>query len=141
MYALAGTMMSSQLYDEIEVCYKCKYQLLYFFQNPVRFGFGGKGSNRLVSLKPSIVQSASQAIHIGHPRSFNSVQNINSLLFSASRLSGPLIGLQHQLGFSHRLVSLVMRFYNKITPNLYNIYINIIIISVFISALNLERRS
>ena len=112
IYALAGTMMSSQQYDEIEVCYKFKHQVLIFFflQNPVRFGFGGKGSNRLVSLKPSIVESASQAIHIGHPRSFNSVQNINSLLFSASRMSGPLIGLQHQLGFSQRLVFLVIRF-------------------------------
>ena len=50
--------------------------------------------------------AAGQALHVGHPRSFNTIQSVNSVLLSAARVPGPMVGLQNQLGFSHRFSSL-----------------------------------
>lgn len=37
-----------------------------------------------------------------NPRSHTSIQNMNTVLFSSARLTGPLFQLQHKLGFCHR---------------------------------------
>lgn len=71
-------------------------------QEPYRFGFGGSCSGAKVSLKTALCVAAGQALHLGHPHSFNVTQNLTSVLLSASRVSGPLTGLQNQLGFSQR---------------------------------------
>jgi hypothetical protein len=101
MAALAGTVMSHQKAADIKVTISIFISVCIVTQDPVRFGFGGRKTSRLVSLQSSLVLGAGQAIHIGHPRSFVTVQNITSLLFSAARLPGPLVNLQHQLGLCH----------------------------------------
>ena len=60
-----------------------------------------------MNLKHSLVQLAGAALHIGHPRSFNLVQNMNTVLMSAARVPGPLFKLQHQLGFSERYLQIL----------------------------------
>jgi hypothetical protein len=103
MAALAGTVMSHQKATDIKVNIFLFHNpgLCIKTQDPFRFGFGGRKTSRLVSLQSSLVLGAGQAIHIGHPRSFVTIQNITSLLFSAGRLPGPIVNLQHQLGLCH----------------------------------------
>ena len=72
------------------------------WQVPYRFGFGGKQRSSKICLKSSLCWAASQAMHIGHPRSFNTVQSLTSVFLSSARVSGPLVSLLNQLGLSHR---------------------------------------
>ena len=105
MHAMGGTVMSHQTPEDIQV-------LLFYYkkyvtnstnsQSPFRYGYGGTLSNRKVSLMSNINICVGQAIHLGHPKSFNTTQNMNSVLLSSMRVPGPLICLQNQLGFSQR---------------------------------------
>ena len=122
MYSLAGTMMAHQGPEDIQVGFFVVFKLLLCpynhhtllkgskghtkcfpcWQVPFRYGFGGKRKSDKISLKASLCLAAGQALHLGHPRGFNTIQNVTSILFAASRLPGPLTGLANQLGLSQR---------------------------------------
>ena len=105
MHALAGTAQSTG--SSVQVFYNCFHFRLHssiypLLQEPTRYGFGGYQRNRLVSTKASLALAAGMVSHIGHSKTSNTTQNILSVLLSAARVPGPLVGLLHQLGLAQR---------------------------------------
>ena len=105
MHALVGTAHSTG--SSVQVFYNCFSlrlcsSICLLPQEPTRYGFGGYQRNRLVSTKASLAVAAGMVSHIGHPKASNATQNILSVLLSAARVPGPLVGLLHQLGLTQR---------------------------------------
>ena len=104
MSALCGTMATHQKFSDMEVINYIQIGNGNFVQAPYRYGLGGRGSNRLVNLQHSIAVLGKTALHLGYPRSHNSMTNMFTVLNSCARVPGPLYNLQHQLGLCHRYV-------------------------------------